>query len=272
LHAVRCHRKKSSSRTLTPRHLKCDKKWTVDRVNEEDDDESDESPLTIKKEIEMGRKMKRDMARDRNRPNLNDDFDETIVITDIDEETDWIEDDDEGESKGSAQNCERKSSASGRNSSLEYLRLREIHQKRQQQMRRKSFYTNRRRSSNPPLKLRVTTETASSIRNSDDLERYQSCKSIERDSYSNMTPNSFSTPTKSFRGSFVNTHFATVNRMSDYRVPPREFLREGHAGSPSTLWTLDIEDLKRPLPLLIISFLTIGLVASIYARYVLKKD
>ncbi|KAG5668169.1 hypothetical protein PVAND_016119 [Polypedilum vanderplanki] len=147
----RNHRKRNNNRTLTPKNIKeCDKKWIIDRVDNDDEEEGIHKTTSInKKEIEFDRKMKREMERDKNRPNLN--CDETVPNSVIEDDSDWVEDEALNNIKFSTPKC---------NKSMKYLR---------------NF---------PSSAIKKTL----SARTSDGLEKYQSCRSLNSESSHALTP------------------------------------------------------------------------------------
>lgn len=262
-------RPKKAIRTLTPKYFKVNSNNKNNRKNllDDDDDDSDKAPIKTRKTIELDRKRKRNMACDMNRPNLNDNCDDTIISedqncvkdSDDDDETDWIEENDNDESEA------RLSSKQDLDQSLDYIRQRENYSKRQHKMRRRSFNNNRRSSliSKHKFTTEITTQAVTKMStDKSDWEKFQSCMSLKSDSFMLLPQDSFQTPKKSCSRNFVDSHIAEVNRMSDYFVNSQFRFAQNNTDDDND-WDFDFKDIKKPVPLIIISFLTLGLLAAV---------
>lgn len=218
------------------------------------DDEDSESPVLSRstRQRELNRKEKRKSAQDMNRPRLNDKISSndsnssgsTAIVDDDDD--DWLEyDDDENEARTNT--CEL-------DKSLEYVKIIEEHQKHQRKMRRKSF-ADRRNSIIKQTHLNTQNFRGSS----NDFDHFKSCLSLESDDLSSHNYSGGVHKTLNF----ISSHISEVNRMSDIYVPQKGRLMSVEVKKePNLNW----KDLAKPLPLLIIIILTLGILALAFLK------
>lgn len=195
----------------------------------------------------MNRKEKRDKARDMNRPNLQDDY---LDVTVCSNDSEWTEDDEN--------NCERHSNTSKQDKSLEYIKNRENFRKHQQKMRRRSFNKNRRSSITKDTKILGRISRMSS----DDWDKFRSCRSLQSDC-SLPFNSTLQTPIKICTRNFMESHFAEYNRMSDYLAPPPYRKLSNVVNDDDEFWNFNLKDIKKPVPLIVIVWLTICLFATL---------
>lgn len=218
------------------------------------DDEDSGSPVVSRstEQREINRKEKRKSAQDLNRPRLNDksssnESSSTIVLDENDD--DWLEMDVEDEARTLITNTLE------HDKSLEHVKVFEDYQKHQQKMRRKSF--NNRRNSFMKLKL-VPTSPMLSRASSNDFDKYQSCLSLHSEDSFNVK-----NPSKTYTKSFINSHVEQLERLSDIFVSQnaRQPMIED-----KSLSKYNWKDAAKPFPLLIIIFLTLGILALAFLK------
>ncbi|XP_070495735.1 uncharacterized protein [Chironomus tepperi] len=239
---LRGYRIDKNNRTLTPLRSKNGKdKWIVEKDTDSDDNVAKNS----RKEKELNRKEKRDKARDMNRPNLQDD---SLDVTVCSNDSEWTEDDEN--------NYERHSNTSKQDKSLEYIKQRENFRKRQQKMRRRSFNNNRKSSISKDTKILGRLSRVSS----DDWDKFRSCRSLQSEC-SLQFNSTLQTPIKTCTRNYIESHFAEYNRMSDYQAPPP--YRKLPNNVDDDFWDFNFKDIKKPVPLIVIVWLTICLFATL---------
>jgi hypothetical protein len=251
-------RRGNKIRTLTPRKLKNQMGWIV-----EEQEDSDEKPNVKKKsEHEIKRQLKRNNARDFNRPHLNDTISpiEHECVAD-DNDDDWMEEIEKEENER----------ISKHDSSLEHIQQLEAFQKKQRNMRRRSFTKNRRSSLHVEHKIttRFTSNNSQKLLSSnpsEEWDQFQSCMSLRSSSSQGLR-----TPRKMIVKNFLDTHVSEVNRMSDIYVKPMRSFPLTDNEKTEIEWNFEWKDVKKPMPLLIISSLTVGFLALVWHFYKSNK-
>lgn len=223
-----------------------------------DEDESDEKLKSGGKIQELKRKEKRRSVQDINRPNLHDTLSsssDTIICDENDVEDEWLDEEEFDLNDNEITVQERRTSK--HDQSLEYVMQFEDNQKRQQKMRRRSFNLNRRNSS-MKLKTEIVTPSLIGSTSSNDFDKYQSCLSLRSvGSFSeDFSQNRF----KKLTQNFINLHVDQVSRISDIYVPQRRHQLLEPVGGKS-YWNLNWKDVTKPMPIIIITLLTIAFLA-----------
>lgn len=211
------------------------------------DDDSDEKLKNNNHEL-MRRKEKRRSVQDNHRPNLHDSVSSgsDTIIFDENENDDWLDEDDYD-----FERTVRQKSSSKHDQSLEYVKQFEDNQKRQQKMRRRSFNSNRRNSS-----MKLKTEIVGST-SSNDFDKYQSCLSLR--SVGSFSEDFTQSRFKKLTQNFIHLHVDQVSRLSDIYVPQRR--QKVAPVDDKSFWDLNWKDVTKPMPIIIITLLTIAFLA-----------